>query len=99
MSNAEENILFYRDPDAMTPFLPTHNLAELREKAADVIRLSSKLSGLLHPNVQMAVAKLVEPMNSYYSNLIEGHFTHPLDIEKALKKNYSREPDKKNLQL
>ena len=24
-------------------------------------------------------------MNCYYSNLIEGHFTHPIDIERALK--------------
>ena len=38
-------------------------------------------------------------MNSYYSNLIEGHNTHPLEIEKALKKNYSKEPKKKLLQL
>jgi hypothetical protein len=28
-------------------------------------------------------------MNCYYSNLIEGHDTHPVDIERALKSDYS----------
>ena len=37
-------------------------------------------------------------MNCYYSNLIEGHDTHPVDIEKALKNDYSKEPEKRNLQ-
>ena len=37
-------------------------------------------------------------MNCYYSNLIEGHYTHPIDIERALKNDYSREPKKRNLQ-
>jgi Fic family protein len=38
-------------------------------------------------------------MNCYYSNLIEGHNTHPIDIERALKNEYSNEPHKRNLQL
>ncbi len=32
-------------------------------------------------------------MNSYYSNLIEGHKALPRDIEKALKGNFSPEED------
>jgi len=28
-------------------------------------------------------------MNCYYSNLIEGHDTHPVDIERALNNDYS----------
>ena len=35
----------------------------------------------------------------YYSNLIEGHDTHPVDIERALKGDYSAEPEKRSLQL
>ncbi len=92
-------IELYKTPDAMTPFFPTKNELELREMAGKIIKLSSRLGGMLHPFVQQAIARLVEPMNSYYSNLIEGHFTHPLDIERALKKNYSKNPDKKALQL
>jgi Fic family protein len=38
-------------------------------------------------------------MNCYYSNLIEGHDTHPRDIDRALHKDYSTEPRKRALQL
>ena len=38
-------------------------------------------------------------MNCYYSNLIEGHDTHPVDIERALRNDYSAEPEKRDLQL
>jgi hypothetical protein len=31
------------------------------------------------------LANLVRSMNCYYSKLIEGHDTHPVDIERALK--------------
>jgi hypothetical protein len=35
---------------------------------------------------------LVHSLNCYYSNLIEGHDTHPSDIDRALHKDYSTEP-------
>jgi len=38
-------------------------------------------------------------MNCYYSNLIEGHDTHPIDIERALRNDYSTDTEKRNLQL
>jgi Fic family protein len=38
-------------------------------------------------------------MNCYYSNLIEGHNTHPIDIERALKGDYSKDAKKRDLQL
>jgi Fic family protein len=38
-------------------------------------------------------------MNCYYSNLIEGHDTHPVDIERALKNDYSHDAGKRDLQL
>jgi Fic family protein len=38
-------------------------------------------------------------MNCYYSNLIEGHDTHPVDIERALKNDYSQDAGKRNLQI
>jgi Fic family protein len=37
-------------------------------------------------------------MNCYYSNLIEGHNTRPVDIERALRKDYSDKPAIRNLQ-
>lgn len=38
-------------------------------------------------------------MNCYYSNLIEGHNTHPIDIERALNEDFSADVEKRNLQL
>ena len=35
-------------------------------------------------------------MNCYYSNLIEGHHTHPVDIERAMKNDYSADPEQRN---
>jgi hypothetical protein len=45
------------------------------------------------------LADLVRSTNCYYSNLIEGHDTHPIDIERALKNDYSKDVGKRNLQL
>jgi len=42
---------------------------------------------------------LLRQMNSYYSNLIEGHSIHPLDIERAMKQEFADEPAKRLLQL
>jgi Fic family protein len=38
-------------------------------------------------------------MNCYYSNQIEGRNTHPVDIERALNNDFSKNPEKRNLQL
>jgi Fic family protein len=49
--------------------------------------------------VRTALADLVRAMNCYYSNLIEGYDTHPIDIERALNNDYSNDARKRNLQL
>jgi len=41
----------------------------------------------------------VRAMNCYYSNLIEGHDTHPVDVERALGNDYSTDARKRDLQL
>ncbi|WP_245288164.1 hypothetical protein [Bradyrhizobium sp. Ec3.3] len=51
------------------------------------------------PLIQQGIGDLVRSMNCYYSNLIEGHHTHPIDIDRALAGDYSAEPKKRNLQL
>jgi Fic family protein len=38
-------------------------------------------------------------VNCYYSNLIEGHYTHPRDIDRALAQDYSADQLKRDLQL
>ena len=37
--------------------------------------------------------------NCSYSNLIEGHDTHPISAEQALKGDFEPEPEKRDLQL
>ena len=66
------------------------------------LELAARASGLrrsLPAGVLAALASLVRAMNCYYSNLIEGHDTHPVDIERALSGDYSRDPKKRDLQL
>ncbi len=66
------------------------------------VELASRSAGFrrsLPEGVLSALANLVRSMSCYYSNLIEGHDTHPVDIERALKEDYSTEPEKRNLQL
>lgn len=66
------------------------------------IELAAKASGLsrsLPPGLLAALADMVRAMNCYYSNLIEGHDTHPVDIERALRNDYSKDAKKRNLQL
>lgn len=53
----------------------------------------------LPDGVMIALADLVRAMNCYYSNLIEGHDTHPVDIERAIRNDFSADPAKRNLQL
>ena len=38
------------------------------------------------------IGELVRTMNCYYSNLIEGHRTHPIEIERALVQDFSTDP-------
>ena len=67
-----------------------------------VVDLSASSAGFrrsLPPGIVTALADLVRAMNCYYSNLIEGHDTHPIDIERALKNDYSADPRKRDLQL
>jgi len=65
------------------------------------VELAGRAAGLrrsLPDGVVWALAVLVRAMNCYYSNLIEGHDTHPVDIERALKKDYSADPKQRDLQ-
>lgn len=57
------------------------------------------LAGRLAPGTATAIGDLVRGMNCYYSNLIEGHDTRPIDIERALRSELATEPKRRNLQL
>src|SRR6266404_538833 len=76
----------------------THRGA-LTDLALDLAQKSAGFRRSLPPSLLASLADLVRAMNCYYSNLIEGHDTHPVDIERALKNDYSNDPRKRNLQL
>jgi Fic family protein len=66
------------------------------------LELTPKAAGFrrsMPESMVTSLADLVRAMNCYYSNLIEGHDTHPVDIERALKRDYSNDTRKRNLQL
>ena len=83
---------------AMEPLFPEDS-KRLADLATDLVARSHALAARLHPVMQEGIGDLVRSMNCYYSNLIEGHHTHPIDIDRALAGDYSAEPEKRNLQL
>src|SRR5256886_17678018 len=63
------------------------------------VELAQKAAGFrrsLPESLLKSLADLVRSMNCYYSNLIEGHYTHPIDIERALKHHYSKDASKRD---
>jgi hypothetical protein len=73
--------------------------AELTDLALELAQRSAGLRRSLPPSLLTSLATLVGAMNCYYSNLIEGHDMHPIDIERALQGDYSRDAKKRDLQL
>ena len=77
----------------------SHHRKRLIDLAVELAQLSAGFRRSLPESLVASLADLVRAMNCYYSNLIEGHDTHPIDIERALKNDYSNDPRKRNLQL
>src|SRR5579872_1279938 len=71
----------------------------LTDLALDLAQKSSGFRRSLPDSLLSSLATLVRAMNCYYSNLIEGHDTHPVDIERALRGDYSKDAKKRDLQL
>lgn len=82
----------------MEPLYPSRT-SELEDLARELVAASARLEGRLAPLVLTEIEALLRVVNSYYSNLIEGHNTHPIDIERAMHNDYSAEQDKRDLQL
>ncbi len=82
----------------MEPMVPEEGARELDEPVVSLIAEANRLAGRLHPILQDSIGGLVRSMNCYYSNLIEGHDTHPRDIDRALANDFSSEPKKRELQ-
>jgi hypothetical protein len=86
----------------MEPMLITEGSRFRPELTELAFELSGKAAGFrrsLPSGISVSLSELVRSMNCYYSNLIEGHDTHPVEIERALKGEYSDNIKERNLQL
>lgn len=88
----------YTQPQQFEPLLPQKRLEDLFALAQPVTEASLGLRGALHPTTAATLARLLRAMNSYYSNKIEGHSTHPLNIDRGLRKDFSFQPKVAQLQ-
>jgi Fic family protein len=87
-----------------TPYrIEPTRLEEIPEAISDVIAelsaASATLGATLNPRTAANLADLVRIMNTYYSNLIEGHDTRPRDIERALAGEFDQDNERRNLQV
>ena len=93
----------------MSPVLETveriepARLEDLPEAISDVVAelsaAAAKLGHALNPQTAANLAGLVRIMNTYYSNLIEGHNTRPRDIARAIDGNFDNDETRRNLQI
>lgn len=84
----------------MEPMVPEEAVRELDDHALELVGEARELAGRVHnPILRESMGDLVRSMNCYYSNLIEGHDTHPRDIDRALTNDFAIEPERRNLQL
>src|SRR5262245_29662050 len=72
---------------------------EIADLIAELSAAAATLGSALYPRTPASLAALVRIMNSYYSNLIEGHHTRPRDIERALAGELDSDESRRNLQL
>ena len=86
----------YDLPASLTVMPPLERVD--RDQSARLLFEAGQLAGMLTSPVRAAVGDMARAMNCYYSNLIEGHDTLPLDIERAMKSDYSQDQRKRDLQ-
>ncbi|WP_028603863.1 Fic family protein [Ottowia thiooxydans] len=93
MSVKSDLIAIYDQPHQFEPLLPAQNLVELVDATRRVFEKSAALKASASPEARSAIREIVRSMNSYYSNGIEGQATHPANIERALRHDFSEKPD------
>jgi Fic family protein len=86
-------LVVYDQPHQFEPLLPAQRLGELSEATRRIFEKSAGLKASASPQARAALREIVRSMNSYYSNRIEGQGTHPANIERALRRDFSDRPD------
>src|SRR3984885_15537247 len=71
----------------------------IADAIAELAAAAATLGKALHPRTASNLADLVRIMNTYYSNLIEGHNTRPKEIERALAGKFDKDHERRNLQI
>ena len=90
------------DVSRMEPMLITESSKQrgrLNGLVFELVAAASAFRASLPEGMVEALCDLVRSMNCYYSNLIEGHDTLPIEIEQALAEDYSHDKRRKNLQF
>jgi Fic family protein len=90
---------FSPEIEPMIPSVKGIDQSDLPMLALDLERKAGVLSGMVNPITANVLEEHMRVVNSYYSNLIEGHKTHPRDIRKAMQGRYSDNSTKRDLQL
>jgi len=78
--------------------MPRGQLYELREQSRQIFLQAGSLKRILPGESIHQIAQLVRGMNSYYSNLIEGHRTFPGEIDKVRQADFTTDPKQAALQ-
>lgn len=87
-------------PSRIEPCLFDDNVpSKIADLAAEISTATATLGSRLHRQTAASLADLVRLMNSYYSNLIEGHHTQPKDIERALADDLDPDEARRNFQI
>lgn len=92
-------------PTQITSYTPTLPQIQgeipgyLRDMAIDLDQASARLAGRVPAGTQQGLIELLRSVNSYYSNLIEGHHTRLADAERALRNEYDADDEKRFLQM
>lgn len=85
-----------------TPLLPHNNQGDIDTEllflAEELCIKSASLSGSHAPQVLQGIQELLRKVNSYYSNQIESEGTHPIDIDKATREEFSSDSQERQLQ-
>lgn len=81
------------------PTRPEEVTEAISDVVAELSAASATLGKALHAQTAANLADLVRVMNSYYSNLIEGHNTRPRDIQRALAGQFDKDEKRRDLQI
>ena len=80
-------------PSRIEPTRLEHPSEAVLNVLADLTAAAASFGAALHPRTSRHLAEVVRIMNTYYSNLIEGHDTRPRDIERALAGEETESPE------